>query len=206
VQNEGRVHPALFSEPIRYMILPTLFCALAFACIHLIADKLTFLDTIPRNRWLSISGGMAVAYVFLHIFPELHASQKELASSSMNEWRPDRLVFLVALLGLSIFYGIERHVRTASDEPHNMPAQAFWLHIGSFALYNILIGFLLVHREDHSAQGLALYVTALGLHFFTNDFGLWVDHKYRYTHKAKWVLAAAVLSGWALGLLIPIHE
>lgn len=43
--------------------------ALALALVHLLVGKLPFIDAVPRSRWLSIAGGVSVAYVFVHILP-----------------------------------------------------------------------------------------------------------------------------------------
>lgn len=52
--------------------MTSLIGALFLAAIHLFTSKLSFLDVIPRSRWLSISGGVAVAYAMLHLLPELN--------------------------------------------------------------------------------------------------------------------------------------
>ena len=39
-----------------------------------------------------------------------------------------------------------------------------------------------------------------------NDFGLREDHKGAYDRAGRWVLAAAVLAGWAVGLLFDVSE
>ena len=57
-------------------------CAVAFALIHLFIGKLTFLNALPRSRWLSFAGGVAVAYVFLHILPELSGHQETFAEGA----------------------------------------------------------------------------------------------------------------------------
>ena len=41
------------------------------AVVHLFSSKLRFLDVTPRSIWLSIAGGISVAYVFVHLLPEL---------------------------------------------------------------------------------------------------------------------------------------
>ncbi len=40
---------------------------IALALTHFFAGKLRFLDVVPRSRWLSIAGGISVAYAFLHL-------------------------------------------------------------------------------------------------------------------------------------------
>lgn len=197
------------------MSLLALLAAVLFAAIHLFGEQLRFLDLIPRSRWLSAAGGASVAYVFLHLLPELEAGQGALRERIGLE----HPVYLLALAGLVGFYGLERHVKVAqrrtdsatggeapTEGGKSVPEGVFWLHVASFAGYNLLIGYLLLHREDHTETGFWLYVLAMGLHFLVNDYGLRQDHRRDYHHRARWVLAAAIVAGWALGLFVTIPE
>jgi len=53
---------------------------------------------------------------------------------------------------------------------------------------------------------LALYTLALAVHFVVNDFGLREHHKDAYDRTGRWVIAAAVLVGWLLGVITEIPE
>lgn len=111
-------------------------------------------------------------------------------------------MFLAALVGLAVFYGLERLAaisrageRSRTGEDRTAPG-VFALHIGSFAVYNLLVGYLLLHGEHDKP---ALFALAMGLHFLVNDHGLRAHHKVRYDRVGRWVLAAAVMGGWLLG-------
>jgi hypothetical protein len=80
----------------------------------------------------------------------------------------------------------------------------FWLHLGSFALYNVLVGYLLLHREEAELRGLAVYAVAMALHFVVNDQGLREHHGRDYDGEGRWILAASPLLGWALGLVASV--
>lgn len=182
------------------------FLALGFALIHLLIGRLTFLRAIPRSRWLSAAGGVAVAYVFLHVLPELAAGQARVS----EHLEPggailERHVYLIALLGLATFYGLERMIRSVRGAAE-MARRVLWLHIGSFAAYNAMLSYLLLHREDQTHLGLLLYFVAIGLHLATTDFGLRQHAPAAYDRVARWVLCAAVLAGWLLGLLFEVAE
>ncbi|MGB7444457.1 MAG: hypothetical protein WA919_25615, partial [Coleofasciculaceae cyanobacterium] len=84
--------------------------------------------------------------------------------------------------------------------------EVFWLHIFSFTIYNVLIGYLLLHREERGLLSLCLFFLAMALHFAVNDHGLREHHKSVYKHIGRWILAAAVLVGWAMGQATQIHE
>lgn len=177
--------------------------AVAFALIHVFVGRLTFLDVVPRSRWLSFAGGVAVAYVFLHILPELSGHRQTFAEGLGIGYRAaEALVYLVAFFGLALFYGLERGVKTSrgSSGGNRIASELLWLHIVSFGLYNVLVGYLLLHREERGVWSLVIYAVAMGLHFVTNDYGLRQDRKEQYDARDRWSIAAAVLLGWGLGL------
>lgn len=60
------------------MILLQAVFVVGFILVHLFAGKLRFLDGLPRSRWLSLAAGISVAYVFMHIFPELAKAQQSI--------------------------------------------------------------------------------------------------------------------------------
>lgn len=189
----------------------TLASAILLALAHLWAGRLRFLEGIPRSRWLSFAGGVSVAYVFLHILPELGSGQEtfDKRSSGVLEALAHH-TYLLALIGLAVFYGLERMaLRSRKREGGREGATGgptFWTHIATYALYNAVIGYLLVHRDEQGFTALLWYVVAIGLHFVVNDFGLWEHHKQRYRITGRWVLAGAVLVGWLAGVLTDVSE
>lgn len=194
------------------MLLYQVLVVVLFVAVHLFGGELRFLGGIPRSRWLSIAGGISVAYVFVHVLPELLEAQEELAEHWAALPWVEHHAFLVALAGLVVFYGLEKLVRWAqrrrsgeapssADEPA-AGLGVFWLHIASFALYNGLIGYLLVHREEQDLRELAFFAGAMGVHFLVNDHGLQQAHQEVYRKRGRWVLVGAIVAGWALGLAI----
>lgn len=180
--------------------------AVSFVAIHVWGGRLQFLNQAPRSIWLSLAGGVAVGYVFLHLLPELQEGQRHVDEHA-GGWTGfvDNEIYLVALAGLTAFYGLERFAVAArqasrtTERGDHTPAPVFWIHIGSFALYNILIGYLLVRSER---DNLLLYGLAMGLHFLVNDQGLRAHHQHRYDDVGRWLLAAAVMAGWLLGVQV----
>lgn len=183
-------------------VVLTLPVALFLAAVHVLSARLTHLDPVPRSAWLSFGGGVSVAYVFMHVIPELAAHEDKLRDQG-SALAAETQVFAMALAGLVAFYGLERMARVSSrGEARGGGAAVFWVHIGSFALYNGLIGYLLLHREEMDVKGLILFTVALGLHFVVNDRGLASHHGRLYARYGRWIVAGAVLAGWTLGILL----
>lgn len=186
---------------------------LVLAIIHLFGGRLSFLGGTPRSAWLSMAGGISVAYIFLHLFPELSEGQEQVeqflgGAAGFLEHH----VYLMALLGLVIFYGLERAAITSRKPEHEQGAAdqpetgVFWLHISSFAIYNALIGYLLFQREEGPLKTLLLFSLAMALHFVVNDYGLQEHYRKNYKRKGRFVLVAALVLGWALGYAIELPD
>jgi hypothetical protein len=174
-----------------------------FVAVHVSGHRLHLLDRTPRSVWLSAAGGISVAYVFLHLLPELARGQRELQAVLQGVLAQlERHVYLVALAGITMFYGLERLAlgsrrrSSRASVPDQTEAHVFALHVGSFALYNLLIGYLLVHGEQ---DDLFFYAVAMALHLLVNDHAMRQHHRQRYDRTGRWLLAAAVLGGWLLG-------
>lgn len=175
--------------------------AFALAGVHLFSGRLHALDRLPRSWTLSFAGGISVAYVFVHVLPEVTAAGRHLEARYAALETVEGHAHLLALAGFVGFYGLERFVRRrrATSRGDATPMGVFWVHVGSFAVYNGLIGYLLFHREAPGVGGVLLFGGAMGAHFLVNDFGLRHDHERTYARVGRWVLAGSVLGGAAVG-------
>jgi zinc transporter ZupT len=182
-------------------VVAPLLAALVIAAAHVGAGMLDRIQGTARRGWLSLAGGVAVAYVFAHLLPEL----AHLSETVTETFRLEEAIFGVALLGLVIFYGLERWARTSRDEARCegredcTPPRVFWIHLGTFGAYNAIVGYLLVHGRHR----LWLFTTAMLLHFLVNDDALARHHHTRYQRVGRWALGAAVVLGTGAGLLLP---
>ncbi|MXV61646.1 hypothetical protein GS429_06125 [Natronorubrum sp. JWXQ-INN-674] len=174
--------------------------AAALALIHLFAGRLGFSARRPRSRWLSVAGGISVAYVFVHLLPEIGEAAATLERRGGSSLFAEQYGYLIALFGFVAFYGLEQLARRGNVETSrgNRPDETalFWIHVGSFAVYNGIIGYLLLDRE---LGGLVTFFVAMALHFVVTDAGLREHHGPTYDRRARWVLATAVLVGFAGG-------
>jgi zinc transporter ZupT len=193
------------------MLLTTLPALLVFTLVHLLAGRLR-LPTQPRSRWLSLAGGVSVTYVFLRILPELADYQEVFREEGHLSWL-EHHVYSFALLGLVAFYVLERAAKRSrkSDRPaHNDHEKSavgiFWVHIGSFAIYNFIIGYLLPREEAASLLALIYYTVAMAFHFVVNDYGLFDHYHELYRKEGRWIMTVALVAGWAVGLVTELPE
>ncbi|PZD97373.1 hypothetical protein DNH61_03230 [Paenibacillus sambharensis] len=187
----------------------TLSLALVLALIHILG-KIRLVSSMMSKSWvLSLSGGIAVSYVFIHILPELSHHEAVLKRSSVH-WLEfvEKDAYLAGMTGLVLYYGLQRFVRgSRKGSPNYREARIFWIHTGSFAVYNGLIGYLLVDRfQSGDLMNLLLYFAAMGMHFLVNDHALHEHHRDKYNKYGRWLLALSVLIGWGCGIAFDIPD
>ncbi|MEO1593498.1 MAG: hypothetical protein AAFU71_19740 [Cyanobacteria bacterium J06632_22] len=180
--------------------------ATCLGLVHIFASRTHWVRYLPQHWWVSIAGGVSIAYIFLDILPELSHAQVEVEHSTLPVLAYlENHVYILALAGLALFYGLEKLALRSRSHQQNTCGHdcthpgIFWLHIGSFTLYNGLLGFLLLESESHGLIACLLLFFALALHFLVNDIGLREHHKQAYDRLGRWILAAAILLGWILG-------
>ncbi len=191
--------------------IPVLLALACLSLVHLVGAKLRFLNVTPRSRLLSIAGGISVAYVFVRLLPELGHHQEVLRQAAGERFAfLEYHAYLVALFGLTTFYGLDRAAlqsrrlqRQTTGADVTSP-QVFWVSTSAFAIYNALVGYLLLHEEQSSLRRLLFFTLAMTLHFIVNDFGLREHHKNLYTRIGRWILASAIIAGSALAFAVEI--
>ncbi|RFA26980.1 hypothetical protein CAI21_15560 [Alkalilimnicola ehrlichii] len=200
----------LLTPPDPHEALLTFVAASLLALVHIFAGHLrAHIGGIPRSGWLSMASGASVAYVFLFLLPELAHSEATLANLfNDSNWLQSDHAYLAALIGLAVFYGLERMTCVSRrKQTPDQPLPGFWVHIGLFVLYNALIGYLLLEQlQEEAVAGLAIYTSAMMLHFLVNDYGLRHHFPRGQSSYGRWLLAASALGGWTLSMLVQVNE
>jgi uncharacterized membrane protein YvlD (DUF360 family) len=183
-------------------MLPSLglIAVVGLALVHAFGWKVGLVDRIPRSAWLSAAAETSVAYVFVHLLPELAAHQEDV-SREVSLAREEE-TYLAALAGLIFFYALEhvthrsRRKRAEIDSEDKASSRVFWASTLSFALFNALLGYGLGRRSEVSLTELGLFTVVIGVHFLVNDAALRRHHKDDYDRVGRWILAGAIVLGW----------
>jgi hypothetical protein len=190
-----------------------LIFAICLGAVHLLASRQRWLAAVPAQRRISFGAGVSIAYVFVEVLPSLRDSQEQLQTVGGFLLEGTRHhVYLLALAGLVAFFGLELLARRscarnrAAGAGNATSADVFWVHMSAFAVYNGLLGYLLRDAEKHGLLTCLLLFVALALHFSMNDYALYLRHQAAYARIGRWVLALAVVVGYAIGLFFPVGE
>jgi hypothetical protein len=194
-------------------VAATLVAASTLALVHVYVGKLRFLDKNP-DLWKSAAGGVGISYAFLVLLPKLGSAQVELqgaADSGLYGFFVHHS-YLVALVGLIIYYGMDVAVANVLVLPSSRawrPAVKLlvFTHAGSLSGYYLLAGYLMSEQEDRgcvSYVSLCLFAAAMILHYLTINHGLRRKFGGMYDRYLRWAFVAASIGGWFLAAIIEI--
>jgi zinc transporter ZupT len=178
--------------------------------VHLWSDKLRLLCREQHEQnWLSVSGGFAAGYVFIYVMPKLAKKQLILINAPDTGLYGflEHHAYLVALTGFIMYYGIDRAVIYFYDERQkNRSKTIASLHLVSFAAYSGLLGYLITEWTFDRPGFFALATAAMGFHLLGVNYGLY--HRYRewYGRIIRWLLIAATLGGWMVGVTTRVSD
>jgi hypothetical protein len=193
----------------------TLAATVIFSLAFIAGSMLHRQGATRRRGLVSFSAGAAVAYIFVHLSPELESARKVFVEKTSHlgllyAWYS---VHLSTMLGFVLFYGLDQFVlglksRNISQgaEKESAEEKAFWVHVGVLGAYVWLVAYLLVDTLDEGEVRIWLYAVAMGLHFLTLSSGLHEEYKKLYERKGVWLLVVCSLGGWATGLLVDLQK
>lgn len=179
----------------------------ALAVVHLLPGSVHRGDG-GRPRVVSAGGGASLAYVVVHMLPEVNAAVAEATESTVGSaefFTRDVEVYVVVLAGFLTFYTVHVLASRWTGEDTDSSSAVFWTHVTSFAAYNALVGYLVFHQELPGLTAAVLYTVAMGLHFLVTDAGLRRHHGATYDRLGRWVLAAAIALGGLVGSVTEIE-
>ncbi len=158
------------------------------------------------SRWLDVSAGTALAYVFAHLLPKLASSQEKFTGVPVSEAAGylRNHMYLVALAGLVCVYWLERTTERVAATENIKPGLASWapwLLIGGYGLYFLQLGYLLADMPRPEPLSYLLIGLVLGLHVMGIVHGLRSMNPLRYQQVLRWIYPATTLTGWLIGAL-----
>jgi hypothetical protein len=162
----------------------------------------------PR-RVLSAAAGVSVAYVFIRALSEMSEAQDVFTRVTLNRGLPfpERRVYMAALIGFLLFYGLENMVSRSGElrgaQRESAARLTYRLQLGGFAAYGGLVGYLMVHQRSLPTL---LYLIAMGLHFLAVERSFEREYGPSYDRSGRWLLATAILAGGSAGIFTSMSE
>ena len=181
---------------------------LVIALFHWFAVLLADQSDSQQQRWASLGGGAGLAYVFVHLLPELASGGSELSEQiGMLPYAPTHLVeallFFVALLGVLVIFSID----ILAQRQTSLTSISSWLHLSCFAALNYLYAYSLPSLISTGLIYGILFAVAIGSHVLLSDRFSVIHHPTRFRERNRWIGSSApVLDLLCACLLHPISD
>jgi len=187
-----------------YELWVALIATLVLSLFHVLSPWLAKQLPEKGRAYVSFAGGVAVAYVFLHMLPELVEQNEPIGHLLANyHWLSpltELVIFIVALFGFLIYYGLEL-LAQANHKKHPTSMAAYWLHLLMFCLYNFLITYSMALRVATGLTFSIIFTIVMALHFVLTDQKFSRLHAHFFNHLGRLLLICALWLGWLVSVI-----
>ena len=195
--------------------LVTLVGLMVMALAHIISNKDKLLEAFASHGLISFGAGASVAYVFIHIFPEIGVFQQQFTGHSGHN-QPVNFInqplYLVSLGGLCLLYLMDtieaglRNERSNELQRHKYYMQLFSVRAILYILYNIVIAYIITQRPGEGIINITLIAIALMLHFIIVNIRAHEAYGKLFEKYIRWPAACGLLLGWILGITVKFPD
>lgn len=177
--------------------------ALALAASHFFAYRVSRMPDRTQDVLASVGGGAAIAYVFVHLMPELAIGGRELSELDITQFTPTPIteagLFLTAMVGMVTFFVLD--VRT--EEGQASTKTSFRVHLVAFASISAIYAYTLPSLVTTGWDYAVLFTVVLAGHLLLADRALARAHPEQFAHETRWVGIAAVGVGFLASVVLP---
>jgi hypothetical protein len=192
---------------------PSFIAATLIALVHLLTPHFRFMHQ-PGNPWVPASAGIALAYVFMDIFPHLATMQSKrsvIIESNVYGFLTNN-VYLVCLIGFAVYLGVVLWVNRyftgqgLSENSFGSAPVPIKIEYASLGAYSFLIGYLLSEQITHRPEPVLLFGAAMAIHFAGIDSLMHERVTNLYERFVRFMLVACVYTGWITGVVLEIAD
>jgi zinc transporter ZupT len=158
-----------------------------------------------RKRTVSFCAGIALAYLFIHLLPELSKLQSDLLDikgrSRHFQWFEEH-VYIIALAGLLFFQIVDNIGRNKESKKYTF---SFRIETIFFALYSALISYLIIKTVEFNQPTILITIAFLA-HFFGTDIDLTERYEKAFAKRGCYTLSIATIAGMVMAIVSPVSE
>lgn len=189
----------------------SIFTVLIFALIYYL--NFEFLYKFNQKKLTSFVAGFGIVYVIIYMLPQLahghHLLDLQFPQSFILG--NNSFIYLVTLFGSIFFYlfdlilSLTEEYRDQNIEKQNMTYN-YWMHIVFFALYNLLIGFVVGSDILDTSFQQFIYLIAYIIHFVAIRWGVYNLNPIKYNFLIRYIFIGSLFFGYLSAFIFNIPE
>jgi len=177
--------------------IESIVIGIIFIIIQLYSLPIVKRSPIGQRKLLSLSGGVAIAYVFVYILPTLHEEQDKLGGSLAL----DTELYFLGLIGLLIYFAVYAFAETKTAA--RLKANTiYFVQISFFMVYSFIVTYIVFSSDVQRVESV-FYGLAVSLHFIGLSYHLGKESERLHKNAGRYMLAGATLIGACAGIFGP---
>lgn len=174
------------------------------AC-HYLSPLIKKIPHLNSRKIISFSGGIAVAYVFLHMLPELVEGNSSIGKLLLQTKSLTALldlgIFIIALFGFNIYFGLEVLAARVKLSHRSSIKNVYFLHLMMYGIYNFLITYTMPLRVQSGIPYAIMFTFVIGFHFIFVDRNFNQNFHRYFSTSGRLFLLSALFFGWLITAL-----
>ena len=173
------------------------------AGVHILCGKSNWWHFFEAHGWISFSAGASVAYVFIHVFPDISILQQQISGAPSHDYNGQffsHSLYLTALAGICLPYLLDSLELSYSEQDKKCHDQ---VHQGIFGirkllymLYNMMLAYMIVNRHIDGIVSVKIIILVLSMHFIVlNAYFIEVYNELFKTHVRWFAILGLVIGG-----------
>ncbi len=175
-------------------------------CVHIFCGKQTWWQFFEAHGWVSFSAGSSVAYVFIHVFPEIGVLQHQI-SETLNQQSSHHFfnqpLYLTVLVGICLPYLLDtlelRYTEHKNQQHKQIHKNIFIIRKLLYMLYNLMVAYMIVNRHSEGVLSMKMIVVVLAMHFIVLNANFRETYPELFKKHIRWFAIIGLVLGAVLG-------
>mgnify|MGYP000217416860 CR=1 FL=1 len=193
--------------------LLSLLGVLVLASVHMLCGKKKWWDFFEAHGWISFSAGASVAYVFIHVFPDISILQQQFRGIPSHEYNGrffSQPLYLTALAGICLPYLIdtlELNYTNNDKKCHKQVHQSiFGVRKLFYTLYNMMLAYMIMNRHGEGVLNMNIIVIVLAMHFIVINANFKEMYNDLFKRYIRWFAVLGLIFGGILGKTVTVPD
>ena len=183
------------------------------ASVHILCGKQNWWHFFEAHGWVSFSAGASVAYVFVHVFPDISILQQQFSGIPSHHYNGrffNQPLYLTALAGICLPYLIDtlelsytEHDQKCHDQVHQ---GIFGIRKLLYTFYNMMLAYMIVNRHNEGILSMKIIVVVLVMHFIVINASFKEIYHETFKKYIRWFAVLGLICGGILGKTVTIPD
>ena len=183
------------------------------AGVHILCGKSNWWHFFEAHGWISFSAGASVAYVFIHVFPDISILQQQFSGAPSHHYNGQffsRSLYLTALAGLCLPYlmdTLELSYTEQGKKCHDQVHQGiFGIRKLLYTLYNMMLAYMIVNRHNEGIVSMKIIVLVLSMHFIVLNANFRETYNELFKKYVRWFAVLGLILGAVLAKAFTVPD